>query len=128
MTNISFVLTFALTALIIYRNNLVKMIIGQELLSVGLNIFLISAGITISDANILSATLFLWIIGAVDVAVGLPLVMAMTSSAYKPVIPLDYVIALSAGARKLTDFISDRLFVQMTVKIAGLNQLGYGLG
>ena len=80
MTNISFVLTFALTALIIYRNNLVKMIIGQELLSVGLNIFLISAGITISDANILSATLFLWIIGAVDVAVGLPLVMAITSS------------------------------------------------
>ena len=80
MTNISFVLTFALTALIIYRNNLVKMIIGQELLSVGLNIFLISAGITISDANILSATLFLWIIGAVDVAVGLPLVMAITIS------------------------------------------------
>ena len=32
----------------------------------------------------------------------------------EPVIPLDYVIALSAGARKLTDFISDRLFVQMT--------------
>jgi NADH:ubiquinone oxidoreductase subunit K len=56
------------------------MIIGQELLSVGLNIFLISAGITISDANILSATLFLWIIGAVDVAVGLPLVMAITIS------------------------------------------------
>ena len=80
MTNISFVLTFALTALIIYRNNLVKMIIGQELLSVGLNIFLISAGITISDANILSATLFLWIIGAVEVAVGLPLVMAITIS------------------------------------------------
>ncbi len=80
MTNISFVITFALTALIIYRNNLVKMIIGQELLSVGLNIFLISAGITISDANILSATLFLCIIGAVDVAVGLPLVMAITIS------------------------------------------------
>ena len=40
----------------------------------------------------------------------------------EPVIPLDYVIALSAGARKLTDFISDRLFVQMTVKQA------YGLG
>ena len=80
MTNISFVLTFAVTALIIYRNNLVKMIIGQELLSVGLNIFLISAGITISDANILSATLFLWIIAAVDVAVGLPLVMAITIS------------------------------------------------
>ena len=52
----------------------------KELLSVGLNIFLISAGITISDANILSATLFLWIIGAVDVAVGLPLVMAITIS------------------------------------------------
>ena len=39
-----------------------------------------------------------------------------SNSAYKPVIPLDYVIALSAGARKLTDFISDRLFVHMTVK------------
>ena len=35
-----------------------------------------------------------------------------------PVIPLDYVIALSAGARKLSDFISDWLFVQMTVKAA----------
>lgn len=35
----------------------------------------------------------------------------------RPVIPLDYVIALSAGARKLSDFISDRLFVQMTVNI-----------
>ena len=35
-----------------------------------------------------------------------------------PVIPLDYVIALSAGARKLSDFISDRLFVQMTSETA----------
>ena len=41
-----------------------------------------------------------------------------SNSAYKPVIPLDYVIALSAGARKLTDFISDRLFVHMTVERA----------
>ena len=80
MTNISFVPTFALTALIIYRNNLVKMIIGQELLSVALNIFLRSAGIAISDANILSGTLFLWIVDAVDVAVGLPLVMAIAIS------------------------------------------------
>ena len=47
MTNITFVLTFALTALNIYQCNLVKMMIGQELLSVGLNLWLISAGITI---------------------------------------------------------------------------------
>ena len=38
------------------------------------------------------------------------------SASDEPVIPLDYVIAVSAGARKLSDFISDRLFVQMTVK------------
>ena len=46
----------------------------------------------------------------------------MDQASDEPVIPLDYVIALSAAARKLTDFISDRLFVQMTVKQA------YGLG
>ena len=46
----------------------------------------------------------------------------MDQASDEPVILLDYVIALSAGARKLTDFISDRLFVQMTVKQA------YGLG
>ena len=42
----------------------------------------------------------------------------MDQASDEPVIPLDYVIALSAGARKLTDFISDRLFVQMTVNSA----------
>ena len=80
MTSISFVLTLALTALIIYRNSLVTIIVGQEPLIVGLSIFLIGAGVTVSDFSILTATLFLWIIGAVDVAVGLPLVMATTSS------------------------------------------------
>ena len=46
----------------------------------------------------------------------------MDQASDEPVIPLDDVIALSAGARKLTDFISGRLFIQMTVKQA------YGLG
>ena len=49
-------------------------------MSVGLNLLIIIAGITISDINILSISLFLWIISAVELAVGLPLVMAITIS------------------------------------------------
>ena len=39
-----------------------------------------------------------------------------------PVIPLDYVIALSAGARKLSDFISDWLFVHINPTRADRSQ------
>ena len=66
---------FGFIGLLIHRYNLFKVLVSYEITSIGLNIFLIVAAVTMNDINMLAVTVLLFAIGAAETAVGLSLLI-----------------------------------------------------
>ena len=66
---------FGFLGLLIHRYNLFKLLVSYEITSIGLNIFLIVAAVTMNDINMLAVTVLLFAVGAAETAIGISLLL-----------------------------------------------------